>query len=88
MSASTIRLQSEDGSLELEILEETTVQGANYILVTDAPEDADGVCYVMKDVSAPEDAEADYEFVEDAEANAIMDVFAKILEGEGITIEK
>ncbi len=88
MSANTIRLKSEDGSLELEILEETTVQGVNYILVTDAPEDEDGICYVMKDVSAPEDEEADYEFVEDEEADNIMDIFAKLLEGEGITIEK
>ena len=47
----TIRLTSEDGNLELEILEETTVQGVNYILVTDAPEGEDGECYVMKDVS-------------------------------------
>lgn len=88
MNGATIRLKSEDGSLELEILEETTVQGVNYILVTDAPEDEDGVCYVMKDISAPEDEEADFEFVEDEEADAIMDVFAKILEGEGISIEK
>ena len=43
----TIRLTSEDGNLELEILEETTVQGVNYILVTDAPEGEDGECYVM-----------------------------------------
>lgn len=88
MNGATIRLKSEDGSLELEILEETTVQGVNYILVTDAPEDEDGVCYVMKDISAPEDEEADFEFVEDEEADAIMDVFAKILEGDGISIEK
>lgn len=88
MSKSTIRLKSDDGSLELEILEETTVQGISYILVTDAPEGEDGVCYVMKDVSAPEDEEADYEFAEDEEAESVMEIFANILEGEGISIEK
>lgn len=38
MEGGRIRLQSEDGALELEILEETVVNGVNYILVTDAPE--------------------------------------------------
>ena len=79
----TIRLTSEDGNLELEILEETTVQGVNYIL-----EGEDGECYVMKDVSGPEDAEADYEFVDDQESEALMQIFSALLEGEGITIEK
>lgn len=84
----TIRLTSEDGNLELEILEETTIQGVNYILVTDAPEGEDGECYVMKDVSGPEDTEADYEFVEGQESEALMQIFSALLEGEGITIEK
>ncbi len=86
--SSRIRMVSEDGSLELEILEETTVAGVNYILVTDAPEGEDGECYVMKDVSGPYDEEADYEFATAEESDAIMDVFSKLLEGEGITIEK
>ncbi len=88
MENNRIRLSSEDGSLELEILEETTVQGVNYILVTDAKEDEDGECYVMKDVSGPHDEEADYVFADDKESEAIMDIFAALLEGEGITIEK
>ncbi len=83
-----IRMVSEDGSLELEILEETTVAGVHYILVTDAPEGEDGECYVMKDVSGPYDEEADYEFAGEEESDTIMDVFSKLLEGEGITIEK
>jgi len=84
----TIRLKSDDGNIELEILEETTVQGVNYILVTDAPEGEDGECYVMKDVSGHEDAEADYEFVDEKESEALMQIFSALLEGEGITIEK
>ncbi len=84
----TIRLKAEDSDLELEILEETTVQGVNYILVTDAPEGEDGECYVMKDVSGPEDAEADYEFADDEESEALMQIFSALLEGEGITFEK
>ena len=88
MEGGRIRLQSEDGNLELEILEETVVSGVNYILVTDAPEGEDGTCYVMKDISAPEDEEADYVFAEGDEAESVMDVFAKMLEGNDITIER
>ena len=88
MEGGRIRLQSDDGNLELEILEETVVNGVNYILVTDAPEGEDGTCYVMKDISAPDDEEADYVFAEGDEAESVMDVFAKMLEGEDITIER
>ena len=88
MEGGRIRLQSDDGNLELEILEETVVNGVNHILVTDAPEGEDGTCYVMKDISAPEDEEADYVFAEGDEAESVMDVFAKMLEGEDITIER
>ena len=88
MEGGRIRLQSDDGNLELEILEETVVNGINFILVTDAPEGEDGTCYVMKDSSAPEDEEADYVFAEGDEAESVMDVFAKMLEGEDITIER
>ena len=88
MEGGRIRLQSEDGALELEILEETVVNGVNYILVTDAPEGEDGTCYVMKDISAPEDEDADYVFADGEGAETVMDIFAKILEGEDITIER
>lgn len=85
-----IGMTAEDGSeLTLEILEETTIQGVNYILVTDAPEGEDGECYIMKDVSAPEAEEAEeaeFEFCEAEEAETIMEVFAKLLSDE-ITIE-
>ncbi len=50
MEGGRIRLQSDDGNLELEILEETIVNGINYILVTDATEGKEGSCYVMKDI--------------------------------------
>ena len=70
MEGGRIRLQSDDGNLELEILEETVVSGINYILVTDAPEGEDGTCYVMKDISAPEDEDADYVFAEGDEAES------------------
>ena len=58
MEGGRIRLQSDDGNWELEILEETVVSGINYV------------------------------FAEGDEAERIMDVFAKLLEGEDISIER
>ncbi len=79
----------EDGSeQEFTILESTTVNGSFYILVTDAPDDEDGDCYIMKDISEPDEEEAVFESVDDDdEFNAVMDVFAEMLSGD-IDIER
>ncbi len=79
----------DDGSeVEFTIMESTVFGGKGYILVTDAPDDEDGECYIMKDVSGPDDEEAIYESVEDdAEADAVYAIFQQMLEGE-VTIER
>ena len=38
-------------SVDFYVLEETRIHGKDYLLVTDAPEDEDGECYILKDVS-------------------------------------
>ena len=87
MENGRIRLRSEDGELELEVLEETVRQGQHYILAADTEGEEDGSCYIMKDIS-PEDAkEASYVFAEDEEAEAVMELFSKLLEDEGIRFE-
>ena len=87
MENGRIRLRSEDGELELEVLEETVLQGRHYILAADTEGEEDGSCYIMKDIS-PEDAEeASYVFAEDEEAEAVMELFSKLLEDEGIRFE-
>lgn len=84
MEDNKIVMIMDDGSeVEFTILESTVFGGINYILVTDAPEDEDGECYVMKDVSGPEDAESIYESVDDDnEYEAIVSIFRRMLEGE------
>ena len=79
----------DDGSeVEFTILEQTRLGGKDYILVTDAPDDEDGECYVMKDVSEAGDEEAVYESVEDEEElAAVFDVFEDMLKDE-IDIER
>ncbi|MDO4488249.1 MAG: DUF1292 domain-containing protein [Eubacteriales bacterium] len=89
MQDDKIVMLMDDGSeVEFTILESTILGGVGYILVTDAPDDEDGDCYVMKDVSGPDDEEAIYESVEDDdEYEAVFNVFSELLDGE-IDIEK
>lgn len=89
MESDKIVMEMEDGSeIEFTILETTRLGGQDYLLVTDAPEDEDGECYVMKDVSKDGDEEAVYESVQDeAELDAVFSVFEKLLDGE-IDIER
>ena len=64
------------------IIEETTLGNIHYIMVTDTPEaEEEADAYILKDISAPEEEEAVYEFVEDdKELEAIADVFAQLLD--------
>jgi len=84
MDDNKIVMIMDDGSeVEFTILDSTILGGKGYILVTDAPEDEDGECYIMKDVSEPDDEEAVYESVaDDEEAEAVFKVFREQLDGE------
>ena len=47
-----ITLQTDTGeSVDFYVLEETRINGMNYLLVTDSEEEEDGECYILKDVS-------------------------------------
>ena len=66
--------------VEFFVLEQTRVNGSNYILVTDSEED-EAECLILKDTSAAEDIESLYEIVEDdVELSAILKVFEELLE--------
>lgn len=72
----------EDTKEEVEffVLEQTRVNGNNYILVTDSEEDG-AECLILKDTSAAEDTESLYEIVEDeAELSGVLKVFEELLE--------
>ena len=62
-----ITLETDDGEqIDLSILEETRINGMNYILVTDAAgDDENGQCYILKDRSKKDEADAVYELVAD-----------------------
>ena len=66
-------------SVEFYVLEQTKINGYNYILVN---EDADGDCdcYIMKE-TIESDGESTYDMVEDdTELNALAKVFAEMMD--------
>lgn len=71
-----------DEILEFYVLEQTRLNGTDYILVTESDDgEADAECYILKDVSKDQEAESLYEAVEnEAELDAVMKVFEELLE--------
>ncbi|MBE5886572.1 MAG: DUF1292 domain-containing protein [Lachnospiraceae bacterium] len=73
--------------VEFYVLEQTTVAGINYILVTDT-EEGDGDALILKDISGKDDEEAVYDIVsDDKELNAIAEIFENLLDDVEFTKE-
>ncbi len=83
-----ITIMDENGeSIDFYVLEESRINGTDYILVTDSEADEDGEAYILRDCSEESDAEAVYEFVEDdTELEALYKVFGELLEDVEIEI--
>ena len=88
MNEKKITLVDDEQTIEFYVVEETRLSGINYLLVTDAEDDEEeGSCYILKDMSRAEDADALYEFVEDeAELEDLMKIFGELL--DDVNIEK
>ena len=73
-----IIFETDDGEEEFFVLDETRINGTNYILVTDCEDvDAEEIeVLILKDVSKDEDKESVYEIVEDEnEAKVVAELF-------------
>lgn len=73
----------DDMEVEFCIIEETRINGVNYLLVTDSEdeEEDEAEAFIFKDISKAEDSEAVYEPVEDEEElDAVSRVFNELLE--------
>ena len=83
-----ITLQTDTGeSVDFYVLEETRINGMNYLLVTDSEEEEDGECYILKDVSKAEDSDAVYEFVEnDDEMDYLFKIFTELMEDMEVAV--
>lgn len=79
-------LADSNGSAEFFVLEQTRINGTNYILVTDS-EQGDAEALILKDLSMDGEQEAIYEIVEDDnELEAISAVFREMLEDVDLTL--
>lgn len=86
-----IALETDDGDyVDFYVLEETKINGMNYLLVTDSSdEDEDGTCYILKDLSKTEEADAVYQFVEDDdEIDYLFKIFSELMEDMNVDLEK
>ena len=80
MEKITFTFEDTKEEVDFYVLEQTKVNGNNYILVTDSEED-EAECLILKDTSAAEDKESLYEIVEDdVELSAVLIVFDELLE--------
>ena len=79
------QLPDSNETVDFFVLEQTRINGADYILVTDA-EDGDGEALILKDLSQDGEQEAVYEIVEDDdELEALSVIFGEMLEDVDLT---
>lgn len=68
-------------TVDFYVLEQTTIGGVNYILVTDAEEEEDGEAYILKADPGTDNNEQVYSMVEDDdELAAVAGVFENMLD--------
>ena len=73
-----------NGEDEFFVLEQTKINGATYILVTDSEED-DAECLILKETGVEEQTDKMYEIVEDdTELLAVSKVLEELLEDVSI----
>ena len=73
-----------NGEDEFFVLEQTKINGATYILVTDSEED-DAECLILKETGVEEQTDKMYEIVvDDTELLAVSKVFEELLEDVSI----
>ena len=75
-------VDEEGNKLELSVIEQTKVNGVNYLLVTDSEEEDEELnAFIVKDLSRPEDEDALYEIVEDdVEFDSVSKIFDELIE--------
>lgn len=82
-----VMADDEGGTIELYVLEQTRINGMDYILATDAEDDEDGECYILKDISGDDTDEALYQFVEnDDELDYMFKIFTELMDDSETTL--
>ena len=92
MISSEIVLKGDSGDILVEVIEQTILDGVNYVLVvekngdnskdvaSDFLEDIEEDCFILREVKMDDNGIAEYEIVDDdSEYEKVADVFKKIL---------
>lgn len=80
MNNEKLVFETEDGNVELYILEQTKLCGVNYILVTDDLESEEGEFMILKEVSDDENSTS-YEPIEsEEETRSLISIFGELLD--------
>ena len=86
MDKITFQAPDSDETVEFYVIEQTRLNGTDYILVTEE-EDGDCDAFILKELTGDDSEEASYEMVEDEEELAYMSkIFTSILEDVDITM--
>ncbi len=73
-------ITEEGESVEFFVVEETRINGVNYLLVAEE-EEGDGEALILKDTAMPEDEESLYVIVSDEEEmNTVAEIFSSLLD--------
>lgn len=78
-----INFVDEDGEvMEFSVIEQTTVNSTNYLLVTDSEEEDEEInAFIVKDLSNPQEEEALYVIVEDDdEFESVAKIFDELID--------
>ena len=93
LSKITFTPDGEDAPVDFYVLDEATLRGSHYLIVTDGDPDevggdTEGEAYILIDRSEEDSEEALYEFVSDnAELHAVAELFKDTLDDLGIDLE-
>ena len=73
-----IKLSSEDGDVEVEVIDQTIIDGITYLLVSEIFEDGENEdCCILKEIPNENSNDIDYEMMPYDEAEKIFDIFEK-----------
>jgi len=79
--------EGSDEPAEFYVLDQITLRGTDYILVTDS-EEGDGTALILKDTAPENDGDGIYEIVDDdTELAAVSELFRDSLDDLGIGLE-
>ncbi|MDO4166080.1 MAG: DUF1292 domain-containing protein [Eubacteriales bacterium] len=88
MAEKQIAFITEDGEeIPFFVVEQTTISGRNYLLVTDSEEE-EADAYIMREIE-DQDGQCIYEFIEEeAELDALSKVFVELLDDVAIEVQE